>query len=239
MAQHREQSMKPLPETRRAMEKLAQADGQDLVERFQTSADLAAKLVPECVGVSLSLLKDGLTFTWVSTGRDTSGLDAVQYLDGGPCVDAVERGVTVEVTSDDLFDEGRWLFFARAEGAAGVASSLSMPIMVEDRVVGGVNLYASTSDAFEGRREAVGELFGAWVPGAVTNADLSFSTRERARKAPGTMQEQALVNQAVGMIVAAHQVTSDQAHDKLRTAAARADLSEVEVATYVVRTHLL
>ena len=239
MADRSKSSMQPLPETRRALEELGRTDAEDLVAAFQDSVDRVNELVPSCVGVSISVVKEGLTFTWLSTGSEAPTLDAVQYLAGGPCLEAVERVEVVESGSDELLDEGRWLALARAEKANGIATSLSMPMMEGDTVVGFVNLYAASEGAFHGQHEAIGQLFGAWVPGAVTNADLSFTTRELAMQAPATMRGQSEVNQAVGMIVAAHSVSTQEARARLRRAAARAGLSEEEVAGYVVRTRLL
>lgn len=230
--------MRPLAETRAALSELAKADGLDLVDQFCLCADRIQDMVPGCVGLSLSIREGDLTFTWVSTGSPSPELDAVQYLDGGPCVDAVDTGEQVHVSTEDLLSESRWLLFARAEQAAGVASSLSMPVIHEGKVVGGVNLYGDAADTFIGHHDAIGDILGAWAPGAVTNADLSFTSRERAVSAPAALRSQATVEQAVGMIVAAQHLSTDQARARLRGAAQRAGMTEEEVAAFVVRTHL-
>ena len=62
----------------------------------------------------------------------------------------------------------------------GHGSTLSLPILDDDQVVAGVNLYASTDDAFDGKHVEVARVCRAWAPGAVTNADLAFRTREEA-----------------------------------------------------------
>ena len=239
MRERDEPLMEALPETREALDELERSSDEGLVTQFDDSAQLLRRLVPGCVGVSLSVVEEGLTFTWISAGEDTPGLDAVQYLDGGPCVEAVGSADVVDVTRHELLDEERWLMFAQAERVAGVQSSLSMPIMRDDRVVGGINLYGAEPDTFAGRHQGIADIFGAWVPGVVTNADLSFSTRDRARRAPSDLHDQAVVNQAVGMIVAAHAVGTTEAREELRAAADRAGLTEAEVAAFVVRTHLL
>ena len=88
-----------------------------------------------------------MTFTLVAPNSAVAALDATQYIDGGPCVEAVnEPGKIIETQIEDLLDEDRWTVFARSSAAAGVASSLSMAIAREaGGVVGGVNLYASTA----------------------------------------------------------------------------------------------
>src|SRR3954447_15950930 len=100
-------------------------------------------VVPELVGLSLGVIEDGLTLTLVASVEQLAALDAVQYLDGGPCVAAVDRAEPLDVNVGDLLDEQRWQLYARTSAAVGVASSLSLPVMDGDRVLGGVNLYAS------------------------------------------------------------------------------------------------
>ena len=102
------------------------------------------------------------------------------------------------------------------------------------RATGGVNLYASSPDAFTGRHERVADLFGAWAAGAVSNADLSFATRAEAARAPQRLQEQDSINQAVGIVMASSRVDSDTARGRLREAADRAGVPELQVALAVL-----
>ncbi len=66
------------------------------------------------------------------------------------------------------------------------------------------------------------------------NADLSFSTLETARQAPRVLADMALVETAVGLVMAAAGISADEAHQRLVDAARRAGLSEVQVAEAVV-----
>jgi GAF domain-containing protein len=190
------------------------------------------EIVPQCVGLSLGLLRDGLTFTLTATSEDIAGLDAVQYLDGGPCIEGAHEGREVQV--DDLLDEGTWRMYAEASAAVGVRSSLTLPILAGDgTVIGSVNLYASTPDAFEGHAEELAEVLGSSAKKAVSNADLSFSTRLAAAEAPARFAEQNEVDVALGMIAESHGVTIATANERLRSAASRAGISEVQAARAV------
>ena len=120
--------------------------------------------------------------------------------------------------------------FARASAAAGIASSLTLPIEVRGEVMGSVNLYASRPDAFEGRQAALAEALGASAEGAVANADLSFSTRMEAARAPERYADQADVDIALGFICIRQDVDIALARERLRTAAARAGITEGQAA---------
>ena len=101
-------------------------------------------------------------------------------------------------------------------------------------VTGGVSLYGDAVDTFDGHVEELAAIFGAWAPGAVSNADLSFATRLEAADSPRRLKGQASVDQAVGMLVAARNLTPDQATGHLRSAAARGGIAVFVLARALV-----
>src|ERR1700712_6009768 len=72
------------------------------------------EIVPQCFALSLGLLDEGLTFTLVAETREIAVLDAIQYIDGGPCVVATHEGRIVEAAPTST-DEDLWQLFARAQ----------------------------------------------------------------------------------------------------------------------------
>src|SRR4051794_15984166 len=112
-------------------------------------------VVPELVGLTVCVVHDWVVLTLAASSEQVAGLDAVQYLDGGPCLVEQDQLVAVETVVDTVADgDGRQLF-AQAAAALGVRSTLLLPLVDGDRAVGGVSLYASTADAFRGRHEDV------------------------------------------------------------------------------------
>lgn len=225
--------MEPLPETRQALDELAAYDGNDLAGTLHAMGLRAKEIVPECVGLSLTMVEDGLTFTLVATDHETAVLDAVQYLDGGPCIDALETEEILEVRDMDPLSEERWSMYARASSDSGVASSLSLPLLDNGRVIGGVNLYASTPEAFHGRHPELAEALCASAAGAVADADLEFHTRMQATEAPRRIEELQHIDVAVGILAASQRVSTETARELLRQAALRAGISEFQAAQAV------
>ena len=129
-----------------------------------TMGQRVREIVPQCLALSLGLLEEGLTFTLVSESREAAMLDAIQYVDGGPCVEATGSGEVAQARQLPT-DEDLWHLFSRAQSVAGVASTLSLPILRGDRVVCGVNLYASEKDAFAGHHDELAHACGAWAEG--------------------------------------------------------------------------
>lgn len=231
--------MKPIPETRFVLTEMSRFQDEDLTSRFTAMANLVAVLAPECVGMTLSFLHEDLAFTWAATSLDVAALDAVQYLCDGPCVQAMHQGATVGATRSDPLDESRWLEFSRAENSAGVESTLSIPLVENHLVVGGVNFYGGTATTFEGLHSELAAVCGAWPAAAVSNADMSLSGVRRAQQSPQRMRDRFVVDQATGMVMAAHRVDAEVAGERLRDAAERAGISEAELARILVTTRLL
>ena len=222
--------MEPVPETARVLSELRDLGETTLESTLELMVERVTGIVPECVGFSLGLVEEGLTLTLVSTDATIAGLDAAQYVDGGPCVAAAQIGKPVVTNTGELMDEERWQMFARASAAYGVASTLSLPILREERVIGGVNLYASSPDAFIGKHEELAEALDAYAEGAVANADLPFRTRQAAAEAPSQMAAQDDIALATGVIAARHGVDVDIARHRLSKAAARAGITEAQAA---------
>ena len=225
--------MEPVPETEAALLLLGTEDSYLADDMRRAGSDLEAA-APTAIGFSLGVFADDITLTFVSSRPSLRLLDAAQYLGGGPCEDALSEGKPLEFGSEDPLDEQSWEFFGLAGAAKGVLSTLSMPILRDGKVIAGVNVYGSRQDTFRGRHEAIARVFGAWAPGAVANADLSFRTRLEAAKAPGRIADMATVETAVGVFVARYGLEPDAARERLIQAAARAGIHLLALARFIV-----
>ena len=229
--------MEPTPETREALRALERYGDDAVAQELASLGRSAREVIPELVGLSLSLVEEALTFTLVAEAQ-LSRIDAMQYLDDGPCLAAVREGRAVPFIVDDVLNEDRWALFARASAAAGVRSSLSLPVIQDDAIVAGINLYASSPEAFDGRHDALAAALGGWSPGAVANADLTFRTRLEAAAAPVQIHEQDVVTQAVGALAGQRHISVATALVVLQTAASRAGITVFQAAqTFVDVMH--
>ncbi|KRF34753.1 GAF domain-containing protein [Nocardioides sp. Soil805] len=226
-----------LPHTQEALDEYLSLADPELERSLMTMGDSAARIIPECVGLSLTLYDEDLTFTLVASSLPLAEIDAMQYLDGGPCVQAVHDNAHRVEAVEELLDEDRWALFAQASAAAGVASSLSLPVVERGRVVGGINLYASSADAFMGHHNDLASALGASASGAVTNADLAFETRLRAERAPQQLRDQQALEVGIGILAAREELDVEAARARLVLAAARAGISVVQAALVIINIH--
>ena len=230
--------MEPMPETREALAEFVTLDDPDVDELLAEMGRSAQAIVPDLVGLSLGLAHEGLTFTLLASNDGVASIDAVQYVEGGPCVEVTEgRLDSAVVDMADPLDEERWHLFSQVSAASGVASSLSLPVYRGDTLVGGVNLYASGSDSFAGREDQLVEALGGRAGEAVANADLTFSTRLDAAAAPQQMRDRIEIETATGLLAARSGTDLEAAQRLLREAAARANISAALVARILVLVH--
>jgi len=227
--------VEPIPETAESVGALGSLRGEDdLLEQLIGMSESVREVVPECVGMSLGYLADGTTMTLAATSTEIALLDAVQYLDGGPCVEAVEAGQVLEVNEPDALDESAWRLFSEATAGAGIKSTLTLPILVNGNVTGSVNLYAASPRAFSGHHQQLADIFGASAPHAVTNADLGFNTRAVAEEAPLIMREDDTIQTALGYLTASYGVDQISAYERLEDAASRAGVTVLRFAQTIV-----
>ncbi len=227
--------LEPIPETVEAVNDLdPYAEGGDLLARLRRLTGRARGVVPDLVGVSIARVDHGLTFTLVASAGEPAVLDGVQYLAGGPCVDGARSDEVTEFDSESALDEERWRLFAEATAAHAVRSTLTLPVLEDEVVVGTVNLYAASRRAFVGHHDDLAAVFGAWAAGAVADADLSFATRDEAREAPRRVQDQNSVDVAIGVVAAQLDLDVVAAEARLRDAAARAGVSAAELARSIL-----
>lgn len=227
-----EDGLEPVPETEEALSFLGDPG---LEQQVRTLAAKVREVVPQTVGVSLSFREPEVTFTLAVSDPSLLPLDAVQYLDDGPCVAAVRDDELIEVPEGgDVLDERRWSLYARAAGHFGVRSSLSVPVHLGGVVVGGLNVYAATTDAFEGRADRVAALVQAPASEAIRDADLSFATRQEAARTRRRLEERIAVEVAAGMLAEREGITVEEASVRLEVAADRAGVPVARLAALLV-----
>jgi GAF domain-containing protein len=225
--------VEPIEETRAALDLLLGEGDAEVGVALLRMGRRARDIAPGCVGLSLGLLDEDLTFTLVATSQELAALDAVQYLDGGPCETGAHEGERIEVSMEDAATEARWQMYAQASAAHGIRSSLTLPVVRGGRVVGSVNLYGAEPDTFASRHDELAAALGTSAGVAIANADLSFATRLEAVHAPQRIADRDDVDIALGIIARSQQVDIPVAQERLRQAAARAGITEGQAARAV------
>ena len=179
-------------------------------------AVLASRLVQPAASVGITVAYGGELLTVASSDDRASLIDQEQYTVGdGPCLEALRTGKVVEVT--DQLTDNRWDGYAPRARAQGVLSTLSLPLWVDDRPVGALNLYSEErTNAF---RDEVRERAMAFAERASIALTLTIRYNEQA--ASSQQLEQALISrtvidQAIGILMAEQHCDAHTAFEMLR-----------------------
>nr|WP_185035073.1 GAF and ANTAR domain-containing protein [Actinomadura coerulea] len=171
--------------------------------------------------VSVTVVADGRVFTAAATDEAVIAIDRDQYAAGdGPCLRAAAERRTIRVTLPEARD--RWPNFARAAEVAGMHAYLSAPLVLDrgeggdSDVVGALNLYGREHTAFDALDEALITLFAAAASTAIVTARRYLHFRDLAEQMKTALISRAEIDQAKGVLMAAHGLTAEQAFEVLR-----------------------
>jgi GAF domain-containing protein len=187
-----------------------------LDETLTAIAQFAVNAIPGADGAGLTMLEDDRPQTVVATAPFVNAVDDIQYgLGQGPCVLAVATRSTQ--TSGSLGGEAaRWPQFGPRVGRLGVHSVLSLPLLLPGRVVGAMNVYSHTKDAFGAEAVRIGELFAAPAAVSVYNAQILARSVQVADQLREALTNRGIIDQALGVIRARTGAGPEEAFDRLR-----------------------
>lgn len=195
--------------------------------------ELAKRVIVAADEVSLTLVRKGRAETAAYTGIRAMQADERQYgLDGGPCLDAGRGGEILMI--DDMRTEDRWPDYAPQAVRIGILSSLSVPLPIQEDLIGALNVYSESPRAFGEDDVRAGQTFAAYAAVAVANADSFASTAEMAENLRIAMASRAVIEQAKGILMARGGISPDQAFEMLVRASQRENRKLREVATDLV-----
>jgi len=209
------------------------ASGGDLNSFLGDLVRLASRQVPGAEACGLTLSRDGTGVTVASTGPLAERADERQYeLDAGPCLESMRTARAVRV--DDMAAEERWTPYPARAAQLGVRSSLSLPLVVEGRSGGALNLYATEPEVFSADDEATATRWAQQATGALAVALRIADSDHPAETLLGGLDTRATIGQAVGLLMARERCTADQAFGLLRIASQRRNVKLRDVAAGVV-----
>jgi GAF domain-containing protein len=195
------------------------AGARDLFELLGQVAGFAADAIPGVDGAGVALIDAGKGVATLQTTSATAGfvhqIDAVQYdeLHEGPCITSMET--RRPAVSGSLGADGRWPRFGGRVARMGVHSALSLPLIVGEHVIGAINCYANSQDAFGEHAVQLGSQFAAPAAVSIYNADLLSGARARAAKLEEALDHRAVIDQAVGIIRSRSGVSAEVAFTRL------------------------
>lgn len=207
-----------------------------LGETLQRVAELAVAAVGPAEGVGLTLLEARKKpVTVFATDTDIAPVvDQAQYDDDdGPCLQAYRTRQVVRVGDISAVAAG-WPGYARAAVAAGVGSTLSVPLIAGDEAYGAMNFYARPASAFTDADIATAQVLSDQASVVLANASAYWDARDLAIGLGEAMRSRAVIEQAKGKLMASGRYDADQAFAVLVKASQRSGVRLRDVAERIV-----
>jgi GAF domain-containing protein len=205
------------------------------VEQFlHELAVLSTRTVTEGLSCGMTLRQRGRSpVTGACTDPAASAADEVQYQTGdGPCLHALRHAQQVRI--DDVATHGRWPRFAKRAASLGIRSSLSLPLVADGQPVGALNLYSRKPGAFGEAETRRAEKFARHASGALTLALRMASCTDLNEQLRSSLVSRAVIDQAVGVIMATEHCPQDKAFALLRTASQNTNVKLRDLAVTIV-----
>jgi GAF domain-containing protein len=199
-----------------AFEELARVslDAQSLESLMMKVATLTKRTLPGADEVSVTLIEKGRPTTVAFTGPLAMALDERQYeLGRGPCLDSIEAGQPVRISS--MAKEERWRDWAAAAVEQGAGSSMSIPVPLQREVACALNIYSTSEDAFDDAGAELGATFAAYAGVTLANMHLYQAQGKVVEQLQVAMRTRAVIEQAKGIVMGERRCTAEEAFNTL------------------------
>ena len=193
----------------------------------------APMVLPGCDHASVMLRRDGRFSTVAASDEVAREIDRAELmLDDGPCVDAItEEAAQIDA---DLTDGSPWPQLATwVLTHTPVRGMLGYRLKVDETKVGALNIFSDTPGALTTAAADQAAVFAAFTAIAARAA----SHREGVETLRDGLRSNREIGKAVGLLMAFHKVSDDEAFAILRKTANDLNLKLADVAREILDYH--
>ena len=206
--------------------------GADSGSIHQALVDAAVRLVEGCDRASLLVRTRDRFVTAASTDDIARRIDQIELEVGeGPCVDAI---VDEAYQHDpDLTDANTpWpRFTERIVAETPVRSAIGYRLLLDGDKVGALNIFSDTPGGLTERSADTGAVIASFASVAL----MAIRAREEAATLRQGLQSNREIGKAVGLLMAAHHMTGQEAFELLRTTSQDLNMKLTHVASQVIQ----
>jgi PAS domain S-box-containing protein len=211
-------------------------DENGLADLLHRAAVTAVRWIPEVDWAGVTVQIGGPAFTAASTDPRILAIDTAMYdLKDGPCLRAIRTGSLAAYSSDEF--RARWPELGVRADAEGILSFLSIPLFDGGVARGSLNLYSGSHTGFDAFEADFLLVLCEYVSRGLGDFAAVRGASEQNRQLREAIVSRAPIDQAKGILMAVHQISSDAAFEMLRTQSQHSNVKLREVAAQFVATH--
>ncbi|MEE2033399.1 GAF domain-containing protein [Rhodococcus chondri] len=181
-------------------------------------ASVLAQITRSCVdllgasaaGIILADPRGGLAVLTASDEESRLVELLQQQLDEGPCVESIKTGKTVEVP-DLAVEPERWPRFSASVAASDYHAILSVPVLLQGRPIGGLNVLFAETTSFSEYQRRLGSVFAALAALHLSREDGEHRKARAVEQSLSLLNDRVRVEHALGMVAGARGVSIDTA----------------------------
>jgi hypothetical protein len=223
------------PQTSEAFRRLAELVyvSEDVDAIHQAIVDVAPRLVDGCDHASLMLSRNGRLVTVAASDDVAREIDAFEReLGEGPCVDAIAEASVYH--DQDLTDGSPWpRLHGRVLSRTPVRGMAGFQLRGGGDQSGALNLFSDGADRLTQTSVHQGIVLASFV----TVTLLAAAERQTARSLLAGLQSNREIGKAMGLMMAFHKISDDEAFAMLRRTSQDLNMKLVDVARQVLDHH--
>lgn len=214
-----------------------------LVDHFEISDvlhDLTSRVssVLDVAGAGVSLVEDGRLRLVSALDEATASLERVQEEEqAGPCIDANRSGLPALVPRLDEV-ESRWPRFVGQARAVGFASVAGIPMRVDGRALGVLDLYHTSVREWSEAEIRIARVLADMATSKVITASELARQKRTTEQLERALESRVIIEQAKGILAAERRISVDAAFEVLRSHARSHNADLRSTAEAVVRLGL-
>jgi GAF domain-containing protein len=154
--------------------------------------------------------------TVAATDQRLVELDEAQYAAGkGPCLAVLEPHEPIYLEDAAAID-ARWEHFSSTAAHLGVQSTLSVHVPSDvEEIAASLNFYARRRLELDEQQRRVAEGYAEQLAAALQSVEAFKATAKLASELAEAMRSRAIIEQAKGILMADHQITDEEAFQRL------------------------
>lgn len=188
---------------------------EDTGDALRHLARIAVAVVPDGPSCGITVLPDGRPVTEVYEGSIPARVEESQFeLGDGPSLEAQRTGTVV--VAQDLGAETRWGDWPSVAVAAGARGAYAHPLVVGGQTIGAMSLYAHEPDLFPVEIQRIAAQFAEPAALLLGGVLRWRSQNEVIGQLRAAMASRAVIDQAIGIIMAQRRCSPEAAFGVLR-----------------------
>jgi transcriptional regulator with GAF, ATPase, and Fis domain len=209
-------------------------ESESVHETLQSILALAVRTIPGCHAASITVLNEkDQPGTIAATDEKTYELDRRQYeLEDGPCLDAARHQAVNRWSLEEA--EQRFPDFTSLAAEMGLRSYLSAALGLAGRQLGALNLASRDSDGFSQLDEELIAMFTVPASAAIVIIDRYSTARDLAAQLENALQSRAVIDRAIGIVMAESRCDPDAAFATLSRASNNRNMKLRDLAAEIV-----